>query len=73
MSVDDVRFDPARIIEVLERHGVDYVLVGGIAAQARGAIRTTNNLDCVPRSTIETCNVSLRRCARSGRACGSAA
>ena len=47
MSVDDVRFDPARIVEVLERHGVDYVLVGGIAAQAHGATRATDNLDCV--------------------------
>jgi hypothetical protein len=66
VSVDDVRFDPARIIEVLERHGVDYVLVGGIAAQAHGATRTTNDLDCVPRSTIE----NLQRLAQAMRELG---
>jgi hypothetical protein len=38
---------------VLERHGVEYVVVGGIAAQAHGATRATNDLDCVPRSTVE--------------------
>ena len=47
------RSHPTRIVEVLERHHVEYVLVGGIAAQAHGAIRATYDLDCVPRSTID--------------------
>ena len=30
-------FDPAAILEALDRHGVDYVLVGGYAANLHGA------------------------------------
>jgi len=53
VSADDARFDPAVIIAALDQHGVEYVVVGGIAAQAHGATRATSDLDCVPRSTIE--------------------
>jgi hypothetical protein len=37
------RFDPERILEVLDRHGVDYVMVGGFASQLhyRHQIRPT--------------------------------
>lgn len=41
-------FDPDRILAALDRHGVDYVLVGGVAARAHGASRTTSDIDCVP-------------------------
>jgi hypothetical protein len=42
------RFDPARALEVLSRHSVDFVLVGGLAGQAWGATRLTRDLDICP-------------------------
>lgn len=39
--------DLARLIEVLDRHGVDYLLAGGAAARAYGAGRLTEDADCV--------------------------
>ena len=41
--------DLARLIEVLDRHGVEYLLVGGAAARAYGAKRLTEDADCVVR------------------------
>jgi len=41
--------DLARLIEVLNRHGVDYLLAGGAAARAYGAERLTEDADCVVR------------------------
>lgn len=56
-SVDE--FDPDRILTALDRHGVDYVLVGGVAARVHGAGRATADIDCVPATTQE----NLRRLA----------
>jgi hypothetical protein len=39
--------DPLRIIETFERHQVDYLLVGGLAATVHGATRTTYDFDCL--------------------------
>lgn len=47
----DEGFDPVRILTVLEAHGVEYLLVGGFAAQAHGALRQTRDLDVVPSTT----------------------
>lgn len=52
-------FDPDRILEILDRHGVDYVLVGGVAARVHGAGRATADIDCVPATDEE----NLRRLA----------
>lgn len=52
-------FDPDRILEILDRHGVDYVLVGGVAARVHGAERVTADIDCVPAADEE----NLRRLA----------
>lgn len=41
-------FEPARALEALERHRVEYVLVGGLGARAHGATRPTSDLDLVP-------------------------
>lgn len=49
----DPAFDPGRILAALERRGVDYVLVGGLGAQAHGAVRPTNDIDCVPDGSDE--------------------
>jgi hypothetical protein len=37
-----------RILEELARHGVDFVLVGGMAAQTHGNTRMTNDVDLIP-------------------------
>ena len=36
------------MIETLDRNGVDYVLVGGLAATIYGAVRLTTDMDVVP-------------------------
>ncbi|MDQ6836866.1 MAG: hypothetical protein M3137_00625 [Actinomycetota bacterium] len=41
--------DLGRIVEVLGRHGVEYLLVGGVAAIGYGAERPTDDADCVVR------------------------
>ena len=46
-------FDPRRIVEVLDRHHVEYVLVGGYAAQLYGARRPTYDIDITPATTQE--------------------
>ena len=46
-------FEPARALETLDRHGVDYVLVGGLGARAHGATRPTGDIDLVPDGDIE--------------------
>lgn len=40
--------DAQRILEELTRHEVDYVLVGGLAAQTHGNTRMTNDVDVIP-------------------------
>ena len=40
--------DALAMIEALDRHGVDYVLVGGLAATLYGAVRLTTDMDVVP-------------------------
>jgi hypothetical protein len=46
-------FDLDRILTTLERHLVEYVMVGGLGAPAHGATRPTLDVDFVPRSTSE--------------------
>jgi hypothetical protein len=41
--------DRGRILAALERYDVRYVLVGGLAAQAYGALRVTKDLDLCPQ------------------------
>lgn len=40
--------DIGRILETLDRHGVEYLIVGGIAATIHGATRQTTDFDCMP-------------------------
>ena len=46
-------FDPDRVLETLERHGVEYLLVGRLAARAHGAQRQTADVDCVPNTALD--------------------
>lgn len=41
-------FEPRRILEVLFSHGVQYVLVGGVAGTLHGSPLPTDDLDIVP-------------------------
>ena len=41
--------DVVRLVKALEQHGVEYVIVGGLAALGYGAERLTNDADCVVR------------------------
>jgi predicted nucleotidyltransferase len=59
-------FDPDRILAVLDRRGVEYVLVGGVAARAHGARRATADIDCVPSTDA----VNLERLAEALRELG---
>jgi hypothetical protein len=45
--------DVERIFAALDAHGVDYVVVGGIAVQVHGHVRMTNDLDLIPSPTPE--------------------
>lgn len=40
--------DAQRIFEELTRHEVDFILVGGMAAQTHGNTRMTNDVDLIP-------------------------
>jgi hypothetical protein len=44
----DTPLDAERILDALARHGVDYVIVGGLAVQTHGHVRTTVDIDVVP-------------------------
>lgn len=43
--------DAEQIFVVLARHQVDYVVIGGIAVQAYGHVRMTNDVDLIPAPT----------------------
>ncbi len=47
VSADD-SFEPERVVEALNRAGVRYVIVGGLAAGAHGVVRATRDLGLVP-------------------------
>ena len=56
-------FDPERVIRLLGRHGVQYVLVGGLAAVTHGAPLVTQDIDlCYARD-----NENLERLASALR------
>jgi len=58
-----VRFNPGAILAALERHGVRYVLIGGLAANAHGVRRTTRDVDVI----VERSDDNLERLAAAAR------
>ncbi len=48
-----VEFDPARAFHVLNRHGVAYVVIGGLAGEFLGAAIGTNDIDICYERTPE--------------------
>lgn len=45
-------FDPVDMVAVLRRHGVDFVLIGGIAAALHGYDGVTTDLDITPADDV---------------------
>lgn len=55
--------DAERILRALAEHEVDYVLIGGLAVQTHGHVRTTNDADLIPApdpSNLERLAAALR-------------
>jgi hypothetical protein len=50
---DYVPYRPDEILEVLERHKVIYVVIGGLAAELRGSPYVTRDVDVTPARTKE--------------------
>lgn len=50
---DGPPLDRARIIECLDEHEVEYLIVGGIGAQLHGATRPTADFDSLPSTSKE--------------------
>lgn len=50
---EPIGVDVPAILATLDRHGVEYVLIGGYAAQLRGATRPTTDIDVTPATTPE--------------------
>lgn len=48
MTRREVPLDAARILQALSEHDVGYVVIGGLAVQAHGHTRTTQDVDLVP-------------------------
>ena len=48
MTRREIPLDAAEILTALDRHEVDYVLIGGMAVQAHGHVRTTQDADLLP-------------------------
>lgn len=46
-------FEPARILQVLAAHAVDYVLIGGLAAASHGSPFLTQDVDVTPDVDVE--------------------
>jgi hypothetical protein len=42
-----VTADPLALLGVLARHEVDFVVIGGVAVQAHGHLRTTRDVDVI--------------------------
>jgi hypothetical protein len=51
MPETDAPLDAERILRALAEHGVEYVLIGGLAVQTHGHVRMTNDADLIPAPT----------------------
>ena len=48
MTRRDIPLDASAILRALAGHDVDYIVIGGLAVQAHGHPRTTQDLDLIP-------------------------
>jgi hypothetical protein len=61
MTRREIPLDATTILRVLSKNSVDYVVIGGVAVQAHGHTRTTQDLDIFP----EPSRGNLRRLERA--------
>ncbi len=61
--------DAAELLAALNRHEVDCVLIGGMAMQAYGHVRTTVDLDVIAAWTPENMTRLAGALGELGRAC----
>jgi predicted nucleotidyltransferase len=76
MTRRETPLDAAELLRVLAEHGVDYVIIGGMAVQAHGHTRTTQDLDIVPAPdpvNLGRLEEALKRLVRSTPALGGTA
>jgi len=62
-NVPDADFQPSALLETLARHGVDFVLIGGMAGVARGSSYVTLDVDVAydrKRDNLERLVAALR-------------
>jgi len=52
-ELDRGPLDPVRIFEALERHGVEYLTIGGVAVNAHGHLRNTRDVDVLIEWTAD--------------------
>src|SRR5436305_2085831 len=52
-GIATAELDVTRLVETLDRHRVEYLIVGGVAAGAYGAVRPTVDFDCVVRRATQ--------------------
>jgi hypothetical protein len=52
--------DVPAVLSALQRHGVEYLLVGGLAARVYGATRPTQGFDCLVRRGTDNLDRRLR-------------
>jgi len=62
-ELDRGPLDPVRIFDALERHGVEYLTIGGVAVNAHGHLRNTRDVDVL----IEWAAENMRRLAAALR------
>lgn len=63
MTEPEIPLDAERILRALAEHEVEYVLIGGLAVQTHGHVRTTNDADLIPApdpSNLERLAAALR-------------
>ena len=66
MTRREIPIDATAILRVLAAHRVEYVVIGGLAVQAHGHPRTTQDLDLVPKPTAENRSRLVRALADLG-------
>jgi hypothetical protein len=70
VSAPEEALDISRLFQLLSGHGVDYVVIGGVAVQVHGHRRTTKDLDLMPAPSPENYRRLAAALEKAGRAAG---
>lgn len=65
---EDLPTQPRQVFQALDRHGVDYVTIGGVAVQAYGHVRTTQDVDVAVAGDAANPRAPRRRAGGAARA-----